>query len=99
MAFCTKIFAVENKKLHIIQQNSKKRKVVIFMNLPTYQSNDELPLIMNVKDVAGYLNISVACAYNVMNSSGFPAIKIGKRILIQRERFIEWIDKSVGRIL
>ena len=69
------------------------------MDLPKFKSNDELPLIMNIKDVAGYLNISVACAYNVMNSSGFPAIKIGKRILIQRERFIEWIDKSVGRIL
>ncbi|MBQ8011515.1 MAG: helix-turn-helix domain-containing protein [Oscillospiraceae bacterium] len=52
------------------------------MNLPTYQSNDELPLVMNVKDVAGYLHISTTCAYTLMNAESFPALKIGKRILI-----------------
>ena len=99
MAFCTKIFAVENKKLHIIQQNSKKRKVVIFMNLPTYQSNDELPLVMNVKDVAGYLHISTTCAYTLMNAESFPALKIGNRILIPRERFLEWLENSRGQVI
>ena len=31
-------------------------------NLPVFRSNDELPLTLNARDVAGYLNISLSCA-------------------------------------
>ncbi|GEM_PF-5493432 len=40
----------------------------------------ELPLTMNAKDVAEYLNISLSCAYQVMNSRDFPVIKAGKKL-------------------
>ena len=69
------------------------------MNLPKFNSNEELPLTMNAKDVAGYLNISLSCAYQVMNSKSFPAIKIGKRLIITKEHFLIWIQNASGEIL
>lgn len=62
--------------------------------LPKFKSNDELPLAMNAKDVAGYLNVSLTCAYNVMNSKGFPVIKIGKRLIVTKENFLNWLTTA-----
>jgi len=67
--------------------------------LPEYKSNDELPLTMNARDIAGYLNISLSCAYQVMNSRDFPVLKIGKRRIITKEHFLEWIQNANGEIL
>ncbi len=64
------------------------------MNLPVYKSNDELPLAMNAKDIAGYLNISLTCAYNLMNLQGFPTIKIGKRLIVTKSKFLEWLENA-----
>lgn len=68
-------------------------------NLPVFRSNDELPLTLNAKDVAGYLKISLCCAYQVMNSRDFPVIKIGKRLIVTREHFLDWIQNASGEIL
>ena len=68
-------------------------------NLPTFQNNDELPLTMNARDVAGYLHISLSCAYQVMNSSRFPVIKIGKHLIVTKERFLEWLQSANGEII
>jgi len=64
------------------------------MNLPVYKSNDELPLAMNAKDIAGYLNISLTRAYNLMNSQNFPTIKIGKRLIVTKSKFLEWLENA-----
>ena len=69
------------------------------MKLPVYKTNDELPLTMNAKDVAGYLHVSLTCAYEVMNSQEFPAIKIGRRVLVTKDRFLEWLEKVSGQII
>ena len=62
--------------------------------LPKFKTNDELPLAMNAKDVAGYLNISLTCAYNVMNSKEFPTIKIGKRLIVTKANFLNWLSTA-----
>lgn len=64
------------------------------MKLPVYKSNDELPLAMNARDIAGYMNISLTCAYTVMKSSSFPAIRIGKRLLVTRTKFLQWLETA-----
>lgn len=68
-------------------------------NLPIFQNNDELPLSMNARDVAGYLHISLSCAYQVMNSASFPVIKIGKRLIVTKDKFLEWLQTANGDIL
>ena len=69
------------------------------MNLPRFNSNEELPLTMNAKDVAGYLNISLSCAYQVKNTKNFPVIKIGKRLIVTKEHFLNWLQSASGEII
>ena len=67
--------------------------------LPVFKSNDELPMTMNAKDVAGYLKISLSCAYQVMNSRNFSAFRIGKRMIVTKEHFLEWLQNASGDIV
>ncbi len=67
--------------------------------LPEFKTNEELPLTMNAKDVARYLKISLSCAYQVMNSRNFPVIKIGKRLIVTKEHFLNWLQNASGEII
>lgn len=64
------------------------------MELPKFKSNEELPIALNAKDVAGYLNVSLTCAYYIMNSKGFPVIKIGKRMIVTKDNFLKWLSET-----
>ena len=57
-----------------------------------YTSYDQLPLILNACDVAKVLGISRSAAYSILHNCKFPTIKIGKRMVVPRDKFIEWID-------
>ena len=62
----------------------------------SYKSYDELPLMMNVEMVAGLLGISVSGAYELMLEKGFPALKIGTRLMVPKYKFVAWVDKQTG---
>ncbi len=63
----------------------------------TIQSNDQLPCMLNAKDIKEYMRISRTEAYEQMHSEGFPLIRIGKRMLAPRDKFLEWVEDQVGR--
>lgn len=66
--------------------------------MTTFFSNAQLPPTLTAEQVADYLNISRAGAYQLFHTEGFPCLRIGKRLLIQREQFLKWIDdQSQGR--
>ena len=52
------------------------------MKHSTYTSYDELPLMLSVAEVAAVLGISRAGAYELVHGNGFPALKIGSRIVV-----------------
>ena len=58
----------------------------------TYTSYTQLPLSLNANDIAAVLGISRANAYTLMRAKGFPTIFIGKRMIVPRDKFIEWMD-------
>ena len=62
-----------------------------------FYSNEQLPCMLNEKDVERYMRISRAEAYEQMHSEGFPLIRIGKRMLAPRDKFLEWVEDQVGR--
>ena len=66
------------------------------MKQTVYKSYDELPLMLSVPEVAAVLGISRAGAYELARSDGFPAMKIGSRIVVPEEKFIGWIDTQTG---
>lgn len=67
------------------------------MNESTYKNYDELPLMLNVVQVAAVLGISRAGAYELVHSDGFPALKIGNRIVVPKDKLREWIDANTAQ--
>lgn len=61
-----------------------------------YKSYDELPLMLSVPEVAAVLGISRAGAYELARSKGFPALNIGSRIVVPKDKFIAWIEQRVS---
>ena len=53
-------------------------------------------IAMNVKGMAKHLGVSAYTAYQLTKRPGFPTLKIGKRIAIPVEQFMEWIARHAG---
>ena len=64
-----------------------------------YKNYDDLPLMLSVHDVAEVLGISKSSAYVLAKEKGFPTLKIGARVVVPRDRFIEWINKNGKEII
>ena len=62
-----------------------------------FKSFDDLPLTLTVMEVAEALRISRAGAYDLARTEGFPTLKIGSRIVIPKEKFIQWMDENTGK--
>lgn len=60
-----------------------------------YKNYSELPLTLSVPEVAAVLGISRAGAYELVHSASFLKVKIGKRILVPKDKLIEWLDAQV----
>lgn len=54
----------------------------------------DLPLMLNAEDIKTIMNISRAGAYQLMHRADFPTILIGKRMVVPRDKFLEWIEKN-----
>ena len=61
-----------------------------------YKSYDELPLFLNADTVAKTLGVSPASAYELLHEKEFPALKIGGRIVVPKEKFIAWVDQNTN---
>lgn len=57
---------------------------------------DQLPLTLCADDVAKVLGISRAGAYTLMHSKGFPVLKVGKRMVVPKDKLLAWIDKHIA---
>ena len=66
------------------------------MKISTYHSYDELPLFLNAELVAKVLGVSISSAYELMHETGFPALQIGSRIVVPKEKFCRWVDAQTG---
>ena len=63
----------------------------------TYKSYDELPLMLNADTVKDVLGISISSAYELMKEKGFPSLKIGSRIVVPKDKFVEWVERNAGK--
>lgn len=58
-----------------------------------FKSYDELPLFLNVKTVAKVLGVSPSSGYELMHEPGFPVLRVGNRLVVPKEQFIQWVAK------
>ena len=78
-------YAFERREMPV---HSKRKKEI--------SSYDELPVSLNADQVAAVLGISRAGAYNLMRSEGFPTLFIGKRMVVPKDRLLEWIHNNTA---
>ena len=58
----------------------------------TYTNIKDLPLTLNAREAAGVLRISKSKVYELARTESFPAVRIGKRVVIPRDKLIEWMN-------
>ena len=63
------------------------------MKESNYKSYDELPLFLNAATVAKVLGIAPSSSYELMHEKDFPALRIGNRIVVPKETFIQWVEQ------
>ena len=68
------------------------------MKKETFKSYEDLPLMLSVPEMAAAMGISRAGAYELARSEGFPALRIGTRIVIPKDKLREWVDKQIEKI-
>ena len=52
--------------------------------------------LITVKEFVSEFGIGTNKAYEIVNSKGFPVIRLGKKILIIRDRIDEWLENNIG---
>ena len=60
------------------------------------KSCEEVPLFLNAKMVGQVLGIAPSSAYELMHESNFPVLKIGSRMVVPKEKFIQWVEQNTG---
>ena len=64
--------------------------------MTNYTSLDQLPITLSANQLAQVLGISRANAYTLMHSKGFPTIQIGKRMVVPKNKLIEWMEEQTA---
>ena len=64
------------------------------MKTSSYKSYDELPLFLNAELVAKVLGVSPSSGYELMHEPDFPILKVGSRMVVPKEKFIEWVERN-----
>ena len=88
---------LSNRKMNWTEKGELPKSEEVIVMTREYYSNDQLPCMLNADKIAKYLEISRAGAYELMHSEGFPLIRIGKRMIGPRDKFLEWVDNQTAR--
>lgn len=62
-----------------------------------YKDYDELPVFLNARMVADLLGVSQSTAYELMHEKNFPTLHVGSRLVVPRDKFIDWMNGKVSR--
>ena len=60
-----------------------------------YKSYNDLPLFLNAAVVAKALGVAPSSAYELIHEADFPVLKVGNRIVVPKEKFVEWVEQHM----
>ncbi len=66
------------------------------MKMSVCKCYDDLPLFLNANLVAQVLGVSISTAYEMMHEPGFPVLRVGSRMVVAKEKFVQWVDAQSG---
>lgn len=56
---------------------------------------EKMPFSLNANQVAEILGVARNSAYTLMHSEGFPTIHIGRRLVVPKEKLLQWMDDQL----
>lgn len=68
------------------------------MKHSSIHSYADLPLFLNAKLVAQALGVSISTAYEVMHEPSFPTLRVGSRMVVPKEKFMQWAEEQSGGV-
>ena len=68
------------------------------MKVSNVRSYADLPLFLNTNLVAQVLGVSISTAYEVKQVPGFPTLRVGSRMVVPKEKFIQWAEEQSGGV-
>lgn len=63
------------------------------MKISEFKSYDDLLLFLNAETMAKVLGIAPSSSYELMHEADFPVLKIGNRLVVPKEKFIQWVEQ------
>lgn len=63
------------------------------MKVSQFKDYSELPLFLNAATMAKVLGIAPSSSYELMHEADFPVLKIGNRLVVPKEKFIQWVEQ------
>ncbi|MDN5317243.1 MAG: hypothetical protein PWR08_1368 [Thermoanaerobacterium sp.] len=55
---------------------------------------DDMPDVMSVEDLKKLFGIGINKAYEITKYKGFPAIHIGRKIIIPKKQLEQWLENQ-----
>ena len=55
------------------------------------------PELYTVKEIKNIFKCGQKQAYEIVNANGFPSIRIGGKILVERKALEDWLSKNKGK--
>ena len=56
---------------------------------------EKMPFTLNANQVAEILGVARNTAYTLMHSEGFPTMHVGRRLLVPKEKLLQWMDDQL----
>lgn len=56
-------------------------------------------IALTVQETAELLSVSVPTVYKLVKREDFPALKIGGRTLVSRDRLVDWVNMQSAQLV
>ena len=56
---------------------------------------ENMPFTLNANQVAEILGVARNTVYTLMHSEGFPTMHVGRRLLVPKEKLLQWMDDQL----
>ena len=53
-------------------------------------------MLLDAAMVTKVLGVSPGSGYKLMYTSGFPVLRVGSRMVVPKEKFVEWVERHTG---
>lgn len=53
---------------------------------------EKMSFTLNARQVAEILGVARNTAYTLMHSEGFPTLHVGRRLLVPKDKLLQWMD-------